>query len=67
MVQGSVQAEELGYYNNSGTLTQFSYAREVNNVLEGVALAPPSRSRSCRIMEQLLVSRHCKRLIPKLL
>ena len=31
-----------GYYNNSGTLTPFSYAREVNDVLEGVAVAPPS-------------------------
>ena len=31
-----------GYYNNSGTLTPFNYAREVNDVLEGVAVAPPS-------------------------
>ena len=31
-----------GFYNNSGSLTPFNYAREVNNVLEGVVVAPPS-------------------------
>ena len=32
----------IGYYNNSGTYTQFSYSQEVNDVLQFVSPAPPS-------------------------
>ena len=31
----------VGYYNNSGIYTQFSYGGEVNNVLQGVFVQPP--------------------------
>ena len=32
----------IGFYNNSGTYTQFSYSSQVNNVLQFVSPAPPS-------------------------
>ena len=32
----------IGFYNNSGTYTQFSYSQQVNNVLQFVSPAPPS-------------------------
>ena len=36
----------IAYYNNSGTYTQFSYAGEVNSVLQGVFVSPPSGASS---------------------
>lgn len=36
----------IGYYNSSGTYTQFSYGSEVNNVLQGVFVAPPAGATS---------------------
>ena len=36
----------IAYYNNSGTYTQFSYAAEVNGVLQGVFLSPPAGATS---------------------
>ena len=36
----------VAYYNNSGTYTQFFYAGEVNGVLQGVFLSPPSGATS---------------------
>lgn len=32
----------IGYYNNSGTYTQFSYGGQVNDVLQGVFVQPPA-------------------------
>ncbi len=32
----------IGYYNNSGTYTQFSYAQVVNDVLQLVSISPPA-------------------------
>ena len=36
----------IAYYNNSGTYTQFSYGAEVNGVLQGVFVSPPSGATS---------------------
>ena len=38
---GFSPAGGIGFYNSSGTYTQFNYGAEVNNVLQGVFVSPP--------------------------